>query len=136
MKYYARQILLGLDYIHSRGVLHRYAAKGSNSELDIRDLKLGNMLLTENMTVKIADFGLACMIEGARDFLNNCVDLVLDNMLLIVTFPSENKSGSICGTPNYIAPEVLHKRGHSTASEVFLSLLALNISSNCKRLLS
>jgi len=81
VKYYARQILLGLDYIHSRGVLHR-------------DLKLGNMLLTENMTVKIADFGLACMIE-------------------------ENKSGSICGTPNYIAPEVLHKRGHSTASEVW-----------------
>ena len=23
VKYYARQILLGLDYIHSRGVLHR-----------------------------------------------------------------------------------------------------------------
>ena len=90
------------------------------------------MLLTENMTVKIADFGLACMIEGARDFPNNCVDLVLDNMLLIVTFPSENKSGSICGTPNYIAPEVLHKRGHSTASEVFLSLLALIISSTVR----
>merc|ERR1712013_211907 len=31
----------------------------------------------------------------------------------------ENKSGSICGTPNYIAPEVLHTRGHSTASEVW-----------------
>ena len=30
----------------------------------------------------------------------------------------ENKSGSVCGTPNYIAPEVLHKQGHSTASEV------------------
>ena len=49
--------------------------------------------------------------------------LVLDNVLLIVTFPSENKSGSICGTPNYIAPEVLHKMGHSTASEVILLLL-------------
>ena len=24
----------------------------------------------------------------------------------------------MCGTPNYIAPEVLHKQGHSTASEV------------------
>jgi len=81
VKYYVRQILLGLDYLHSRGVLHR-------------DLKLGNMLLTENMTVKIADFGLACTME-------------------------ENKSSSVCGTPNYIAPEVLHKQGHSTASEVW-----------------
>lgn len=81
VKYYIKQILLGLDYLHSRGVLHR-------------DLKLGNMLLTENMTVKIADFGLACIME-------------------------ENKSGSVCGTPNYIAPEVLHKQGHSTASEVW-----------------
>ena len=103
--------------------------------MDIRDLKLGNMLLTENMTVKIADFGLACMIEGVQNFPNNFtwhgepwgvfLYLVLDNVLLIVTFRSENKSGSICGTPNYIAPEVLHKRGHSTASEVFLSFLAL-----------
>ena len=41
--------------------------------MNIRDLKLGNMLLTENMTVKIADFGLACMIEGVRYFQNNCL---------------------------------------------------------------
>ena len=48
--------------------------------MDIRDLKLGNMLLTENMTVKIADFGLACMIEGVRYFQNNCVYLALGGL--------------------------------------------------------
>ena len=32
---------------------------------------------------------------------------------------SDNKAGSMCGTPNYIAPEVLRKEGHSPASEVW-----------------
>jgi len=59
-----------------------------------RDLKLGNMFLSSNMIVKIGDFGLA------------------------TTFV-DNKPGSLCGTPNYIAPEVLAKQGHSTASEVW-----------------
>ena len=59
-----------------------------------RDLKLGNMFLSSNMVVKIGDFGLA------------------------TTF-SDNQPGSLCGTPNYIAPEVLAKAGHSTSSEVW-----------------
>ena len=59
-----------------------------------RDLKLGNMFLSSNMVVKIGDFGLA-------------------------TSFADNQPGSLCGTPNYIAPEVLAKKGHSTASEVW-----------------
>ena len=59
-----------------------------------RDLKLGNMFLSSNMVVKIGDFGLA-------------------------TSFADNQPGSLCGTPNYIAPEVLAKEGHSTASEVW-----------------
>ena len=59
-----------------------------------RDLKLGNMFLSSNMVVKIGDFGLA-------------------------TSFSENQPGSLCGTPNYIAPEVLAKKGHSISSEVW-----------------
>ena len=39
-------------------------------------------------------------------------------IMIFTALSSENKSGSVCGTPNYIAPEVLHKQGHSTASEV------------------
>jgi len=54
-------------------------------------LKLGNLFLNEKMQIKVGDFGLA-----AR-----------------VVFEGEKKR-TICGTPNYIAPEILDsKLGHS-----------------------
>ncbi|KAF8578980.1 Pkinase-domain-containing protein [Ramaria rubella] len=57
-----------------------------------RDLKLGNLFLDNDMNVKVGDFGLAALIEN----------------------PGERKK-TICGTPNYIAPEVLFDttNGHS-----------------------
>jgi polo-like kinase 1 len=56
-----------------------------------RDLKLGNLFLNDKMEIKIGDFGLATKVE----------------------FEGEKKK-TICGTPNYIAPEVLDgKCGHS-----------------------
>lgn len=56
-----------------------------------RDLKLGNLFIDENLCVKIGDFGLATKL----------------------TFPTERKR-TVCGTPNYIAPEILEgKDGHS-----------------------
>ena len=56
-----------------------------------RDLKLGNLFLSEKMEIKIGDFGLATRVE----------------------FEGEKKR-TICGTPNYIAPEILEaKNGHS-----------------------
>lgn len=49
-----------------------------------RDLKLGNLLLCERMGLKVSDFGLAAQVfyEGER-------------------------KRTVCGTPNYLAPEVL-----------------------------
>ena len=57
-----------------------------------RDLKLGNLFLDARMNIKVGDFGLAALIEN----------------------PGERKK-TICGTPNYIAPEVLFDtvNGHS-----------------------
>lgn len=43
---YLRQLIHGLRHLHQSNIVHR-------------DLKLGNMLLTEDMTIKICDFGLA-----------------------------------------------------------------------------
>lgn len=44
-------LLCGLKYIHSAKVLHR-------------DLKPANILINEDCTVKICDFGLARSVEG------------------------------------------------------------------------
>ncbi|KAK9453786.1 kinase-like domain-containing protein [Dipodascopsis uninucleata] len=57
-----------------------------------RDLKLGNIFLDQNMNVKIGDFGLAALLLSDSD-----------------------RKKTICGTPNYIAPEVLFGKedGHS-----------------------
>lgn len=61
-----------------------------------RDLKLGNLFLNDNLQVKIGDFGLAAKIE----------------------FDGERKR-TMCGTPNYIAPEILSKKGHSFEVDIW-----------------
>ncbi|KAK0405021.1 hypothetical protein QR680_017763 [Steinernema hermaphroditum] len=60
-----------------------------------RDLKLGNLFLTGDMIVKIGDFGLATRAE--------------EGVL---------KKG-LCGTPNYTAPEMLGKKGHSYEVDIW-----------------
>eukprot|EP00586_Coscinodiscus_wailesii_P001318 CAMPEP_0172489056 /NCGR_PEP_ID=MMETSP1066-20121228/18815_1 /TAXON_ID=671091 /ORGANISM="Coscinodiscus wailesii, Strain CCMP2513" /LENGTH=483 /DNA_ID=CAMNT_0013256651 /DNA_START=119 /DNA_END=1567 /DNA_ORIENTATION=+ len=69
--YFMNQIIEGLKYVHSNGVIHR-------------DLKLGNLFLDKDLNVKIGDFGLATKLVHTGDRRN-----------------------TICGTPNYIAPEVI-----------------------------
>ncbi|PAA88800.1 hypothetical protein BOX15_Mlig007276g1 [Macrostomum lignano] len=61
-----------------------------------RDLKLGNVFLNSKLWVKIGDFGLATQVN--RD--------------------GEQKK-TMCGTPNYLAPEVLNKQGHSFEVDVW-----------------
>ncbi|XP_077428247.1 serine/threonine-protein kinase PLK1 [Vanacampus margaritifer] len=67
-----------------------------NNRIIHRDLKLGNIFLNDDMDVKIGDFGLATKIE----------------------FDGERKK-TLCGTPNYIAPEILSKKGHSYEVDVW-----------------
>lgn len=49
-KYYIRQIALALKYIHQEKIIHR-------------DLKLGNLFLSEKLEIKIGDFGLATRLS-------------------------------------------------------------------------
>ncbi|KAI8520365.1 hypothetical protein Bbelb_001190 [Branchiostoma belcheri] len=80
-KFWFRQIVEGTSYLHAVEIVHG-------------DLKPRNILLTEDMEVKIADFGIATNL-------------------------ADGKSCKIRGTPTYIAPEVLSGDGFSFKADVW-----------------
>jgi polo-like kinase 1 len=83
VRFYMRQLVEGLAYLHENLVIHR-------------DLKLGNLFLTSDMRLKIGDFGLATRLDSPED-----------------------RKRTMCGTPNYIAPEILNgQRGDGHSFEV------------------
>ncbi|CAE7268709.1 CCRP1 [Symbiodinium pilosum] len=82
--FYVYELIVALQYLHRRRVIHR-------------DLKLGNLFLDHAMRLKVGDFGLAAQLE----------------------YDGERKR-TICGTPNYIAPEILEgKYGHSFEVDIW-----------------
>ena len=70
------QLINGVEYIHSQGIAHR-------------DLKPENLLLTEDKTLKIIDFGLSHEFEE-EEFLK-----------------------TKCGSPSYAAPEIISKPNYN-----------------------
>jgi serine/threonine protein kinase len=65
------QILNGIEYIHNKGIIHR-------------DLKPANILISDNLNVKITDFG---------------VGVIYDNLI------SDNNYSAYIGTEPYSSPE-------------------------------
>ena len=61
-----------------------------------RDMKLSNLLLDENYNLKLCDFGLAVQLEH----------------------PDEEHF-TICGTPNYIAPEIASQQSHGFPADIW-----------------
>jgi eukaryotic-like serine/threonine-protein kinase len=81
----AEQLLLALSYAHRRGIIHR-------------DIKPSNILLTQEGTVKVADFGIARIVEEDD---------------------AGGAPGEIVGSARYMSPEQLRGEDATPRSDIY-----------------
>ena len=67
-----------------------------------RDIKPGNIMVTQDKVVKITDFGLVKTFTGSKGDID--IGSVKDEVTGVERF-GFSKAGSICGTPHYMSPE-------------------------------
>ncbi|CAM1502248.1 Fc.00g042320.m01.CDS01 [Cosmosporella sp. VM-42] len=84
-RFYAAEIVLVLEYLHEH-----------QSGVAYRDLKPENLLLDGDGHIKLVDFGFAKRLGNRGD--NHPVETY-----------------TLCGTPEYLAPEVIQNKGHTGA---------------------
>jgi len=87
VRLYTRQIVVGLEFLHSKGIVHC-------------DIKGGNILVTEDGVIKLADF-------NSSKQLGN------------IAAVGSNPLRSLLGTPQFMAPEVIKQTGHGKKADIW-----------------
>ena len=110
-KIYAAHIVLGIEFMHSKNVVHR-------------DLKPGNLLIDKSKRLKLIDFGEARQLDPNLDPYEplDTPDIESNEMNAELE-EEERKTNMFVGTPLYQCPEMLM---HSISSPA-MDLWALGV---------
>jgi serine/threonine protein kinase len=101
-----RDIVSGLKFLHARNIIHR-------------DLKLSNILLSgHGGQAKIADFGLAVDISATELHAPDKEHEAPDQDAPLHEHRMREQR-TICGTPNYLAPEILDRRSYGKSADIW-----------------
>ena len=95
VKFYLAELALALNHLHSLGIIYRFITIifiFIDYPDEFRDLKPENILLDSDGHIAVTDFGL-CK-EGF-----------------------DEKAFSFCGTVEYMAPEVVNRKGHDFSAD-------------------
>ena len=100
-----KQLLRGVTYLHDHGIAHR-------------DIKLENLLMTNDGELKITDFGVSEVFSGEHPGMRGAGGECGKNMKEV-----RRCAPGICGSLPYIAPEVLDKKGSSISLSILTYII-------------
>jgi protein-serine/threonine kinase len=93
-------LVQGLNYLHNNGIAHR-------------DVKLENLLITKESKLKITDFGVSEVFAGIHPGLRSAGGRCGKEMGEVRLC-----APGMCGSPPYVAPEVIAKKGKQLKTDL------------------